>query len=176
MVGEGGPSAVCGFARGGQRPVRPWVEMSAMTHLHPPLATPFIRADRLAQAARLAVAVLVGVGGAAGLAGAATAGQAAASAATGKAAPAPIDTRLNCEVVYLPERSTWTRAVVLTHSGKRLRSVSIDGVAVYTFALAGPVVLTSLDNERIQLDLSQPAWTSDFRGLASGQGRCELQP
>jgi hypothetical protein len=79
-------------------------------------------------------------------------------------------------VSYLPTRSTWVRAVTLTHAGKRLRSVSIDGVAVYTFALSGPVVLTSLDNERIQLDLSQPAWTSDFRGLATGQGLCVLQP
>lgn len=86
------------------------------------------------------------------------------------------DTHLRCEVVYLPERSTWVRDVTLTHSGKRLRTVAIDGVAVYSFALSGPVVLTSLDNERIQLDLSQPAWTSDFRGLASGQGICTLQP
>lgn len=90
--------------------------------------------------------------------------------------PAAIHTHLRCEVVYLPTRSTWVREVKLTHAGKRLREVAIDGVAVYTFALSGPVVLTSLDNERIQLDLSQPAWTSDFRGLAAGQGICALQP
>lgn len=86
------------------------------------------------------------------------------------------DTRLRCDVVYLPAQSTWVREVVLTHAGKRLRTVTIDGVAVYTFALSGPVVLTSMDNERIQLDLSQPAWRSDFRGLASGQGLCALLP
>lgn len=86
------------------------------------------------------------------------------------------DTRLRCDVVYLPAHSTWTREVVLTHAGQRLRTVAIDGVAVYTFALNGPVVLTSLDNERIQLDLSQPAWRSDFRGLAFGQGLCTLLP
>lgn len=91
-------------------------------------------------------------------------------------AAASTDTRLRCDVVYLPAHSTWTREVVLTHAGKRLRTVAIDGVAVYTFALNGPVVLTSLDNERIQLDLSQPAWRSDFRGLATGQGLCALLP
>jgi hypothetical protein len=101
---------------------------------------------------------------------------AAPPAAPPTAPPATTDTHLSCEVSYLPTRSTWVRAVTLTHAGKRLRSVSIDGVAVYTFALSGPVVLTSLDNERIQLDLSQPAWTSDFRGLATGQGLCVLQP
>lgn len=86
------------------------------------------------------------------------------------------DTRLRCEVAYLPAQQVWVRKVVLTHSGKRLRTVAIDGVAVYSFALSGPVVLTSLDNERIQLDVSQPAWTSDFRGLASGRGVCALVP
>lgn len=98
------------------------------------------------------------------------------SAAANANAPASTDTRLRCEVVYQPTQNTWVREVVLTHSGKRLRTVAIDGVAVYTFALSGPVVLTSLDNERIQIDLSQPAWTSDFRGLASGRGLCTLLP
>ena len=92
------------------------------------------------------------------------------------AKPATADTRLRCEVAYLPAQSTWVREVVLTHSGKRLHTVSIDGVAVHAFALSGSVVLTALDNERIQLDLSQPAWRSDFRGLATGQGLCALQP
>ncbi len=86
------------------------------------------------------------------------------------------DTHLRCDVVYLPAHSPWVREVVLTHRGKRLRTVTIDGVVVYTFALSGPVVLTSLDNERIQLDLSQPAWRSDFRGLATGRGLCTLLP
>ena len=79
-------------------------------------------------------------------------------------------------MVYLPTRSTWVREVTLNHSQGRLRSVAIDGVPVYSFALAGAVVLTALDNERIQLDLSQPAWRSDFRGLAEGQGLCVLRP
>lgn len=57
-----------------------------------------------------------------------------------------------------------------------MRRQALDGVLVYRFALNGPVVLTSLDNERIQLDLSQPAWRSDFRGLADGQGLCVLRP
>lgn len=88
----------------------------------------------------------------------------------------PLETRLVCDVVYLPTRASWVREVVLSHSGKRLKTVSIDGVQVHTFALNGSWVLTALDNERIQIDLSQPAWTSDFRGLAQGQGHCALMP
>lgn len=97
-----------------------------------------------------------------------------AAATATKPTPTSTDTHLRCDVVYQPTQSTWVRQVVLTHSGKRLRTVAIDGVAVYTFALSGAVVMTSLDNERIQLDLSQPAWTSDFRGWASGRGLCVL--
>ena len=56
---------------------------------------------------------------------------------------------------------------------KRVRSVSIDGVPVYTFAIAETVIMTALDNERIQIDTASQTWTSDFRGQATGQGRCE---
>ena len=49
----------------------------------------------------------------------------------------------------------------------------IDGVPVYTFAIAQTVIMTSLDNERIQIDTAARTWASDFRGQATGQGRCE---
>ncbi|MDP3422613.1 MAG: hypothetical protein Q8S32_02500 [Burkholderiaceae bacterium] len=98
------------------------------------------------------------------------------TADTAKGSAAAATVQLRCEVVYLPTRGTWVREVTLNHSHGRLRSVAIDGVPVYSFALAGAVVLTALDNERIQLDLSQPAWRSDFRGLAEGQGLCVLRP
>jgi hypothetical protein len=88
----------------------------------------------------------------------------------------PVETVLRCEVNYLPERSTWVREVVLVHDARALRAVRIDGVAVYTFNVAGTVVLTSLDNERIQIDVARPGWTSNFRDLATGQGGCERQP
>jgi hypothetical protein len=84
-------------------------------------------------------------------------------------------TTLRCEVSYLPERSTWVREVVLGHDAKALRTVQIDGVAVYTFNVAGTVVLTSLDNERIQIDVAKPGWTSNFRDLATSQGPCTRQ-
>ena len=100
----------------------------------------------------------------------------ASTATTPSTAAVNAPTRLRCEVVYQPTQASWVREVVLAHSGKRLHTVSIDGVAVHAFALSGSVVLTALDNERIQLDLSQPAWRSDFRGLATGQGLCALQP
>ena len=51
--------------------------------------------------------------------------------------------------------------------------MQIDGVPVYTFNVQGTVILTALDNERIQIDTAAQTWTSDFRGLASAQGRCE---
>jgi hypothetical protein len=36
--------------------------------------------------------------------------------------------------------------------------------------------MTAVDNERIQIDLVVRQWQSDFRGQATGQGRCETVP
>lgn len=83
-------------------------------------------------------------------------------------------TRLRCEPVYMPARHTWVREVELVGRGGRLSEVRIDGQAVYTFAVSDSVVMTSQDNERIQIDIAQRTWRSDFRGLATGEGRCEL--
>ena len=93
------------------------------------------------------------------------------------AAAAPDDATvmaLHCEPVYMPAREAWLRTVELVGRGGQLSEVRIDGQRVYTFSVRGTVVLTSQDNERIQIDMAQRQWTSDFRGLASGQGRCEL--
>jgi len=89
------------------------------------------------------------------------------------AQPAPASTTLVCEAVYLPARTTWTRTVAIGYDQRRVRSVHIDGVPVYTFAVRETVILTALDNERIQIDTASQTWTSDFRGLATAQGRCE---
>lgn len=83
---------------------------------------------------------------------------------------------LVCEAVYLPARSTWTRSVRIVYDGRRVRSVQVDGVPVYAFNVAGTVLLTAIDNERIQIDVAARTWTSDFRGQATAQGRCERQP
>ena len=83
---------------------------------------------------------------------------------------------LACEAVYLPARTTWVRQVEIDHDGQRVRAVRIDGVTVHSFSVRGEVILTALDNERIQIDVAAPAWQSDFRGLASAQGRCERSP
>lgn len=80
-----------------------------------------------------------------------------------------------CDVAYLPSRANWLRTVTVDHDDKRVRSVAIDGVAVHSFAVSGTVILTSQDNERIQLDADRLAWSSDFRGLATGQGRCQRE-
>jgi len=80
---------------------------------------------------------------------------------------------LVCEAAYLPARTVWTRTVAIEYDQQRVRSVLIDGVAVYTFAVRDTVILTSLDNERIQIDTAAQTWTSDFRGVASAHGRCE---
>lgn len=54
-----------------------------------------------------------------------------------------------------------------------VRSLMIDGVAAYSFSLDGSRILTAIDGERIQFDVSDQTWTSDLRGLVSSQGRCE---
>ena len=82
---------------------------------------------------------------------------------------------LVCDAVYLPARSSWVRAVRIGFDERRVRSVTVDGLPVHTFAVRGQTILTALDNERIQLDLEHQTWTSDFRGLATAQGRCERQ-
>ncbi|MEZ5664432.1 MAG: hypothetical protein R3E94_13040 [Burkholderiaceae bacterium] len=81
--------------------------------------------------------------------------------------------RLLCEAVYLPARTVWNRSVELEHDDQTLRTVRIDGVPVYSFAVDGTRILTSMDNERIQVDLERQTWQSDFRGMAHAQGRCE---
>ena len=103
---------------------------------------------------------------------------ASASLAWGQAALAVKEkeqvTVLRCEPVYLPARETWAREVELVGREGQLREVRIDGQAVYTFSVRDTTVLTPQDNERIQIDFGARTWRSDFRGLASGEGRCEL--
>lgn len=86
----------------------------------------------------------------------------------------PDRTLLRCEAVYMPARSNWVREVELVGKAGRLSELRIDGQAVYTFAVRDTTVFTSQDNERIQIDFGEGTWRSDFRGLASGQGRCEI--
>ena len=93
--------------------------------------------------------------------------QAAAPAASASAV------HLACEPVYLPARGVWARTVDIAYDQKKVRSVLIDGVPVYSFAVRGTTILTALDNERIQIDVATLSWRSDFRGLASSEGRCE---
>lgn len=81
--------------------------------------------------------------------------------------------RFVCEAVYQPAHTVWVRTVDIAYDARRVTAVSVDGVPVHSFAVRGEVLLTSLDNERIQIDTAGPAWTSDFRGVASAQGRCE---
>lgn len=92
---------------------------------------------------------------------------------TGGAQASMSQLQLVCDAVYMPSRSSWSRVVDIGYDEKRVRSVSIDGVPVYTFAIAQTVIMTSLDNERIQIDTAARTWTSDFRGQATAQGRCE---
>ena len=82
---------------------------------------------------------------------------------------------LSCAVAYMPARSTWVREVQLSWDGDTLASVQIDGLSPHSFSVDGERMATAIDNERIQIDLRQAQWTSDFRGLASGQGRCDTE-
>ena len=89
------------------------------------------------------------------------------------APPATGTVTLLCEAVYMPSRATWARTVTVGYDQRRIREVAIDGQAVYSFAIQDTVILTSQDNERIQIDVAAQSWSSDFRGLATAQGRCE---
>lgn len=97
--------------------------------------------------------------------------------ATLRAQPALSETLAwRCEVVYLPARSTWVRSLTLRVEGQRITELRIDAQPVHTFAVEGTLLLTSMDNERIAIDVAAGDWTSDFRGLATGRGRCEREP
>ena len=87
--------------------------------------------------------------------------------------PATDRVMLVCEAAYLPARTVWKRTVEIHYDRLRIRSVAIDGVAVYAFSVHGTLILTSLDNERVQIDTDTQTWSSDFRGLAQSQGHCE---
>ena len=90
-----------------------------------------------------------------------------------EADPARQTLALRCAVAYLPARSTWVRAVQIEWDTRRVLALRIDGLAPYSFALLPEGVSTAIDNERIEIDLRALTWRSDFRGQASGQGRCE---
>ena len=81
-------------------------------------------------------------------------------------------TQFTCAAFYLPTRSIWNRQVDIRYQNSLPVSVHIDGLPVYAFSMAGPVVMTAIDNERIQIDTQALLWTSDFRGMASSQGAC----
>jgi hypothetical protein len=89
------------------------------------------------------------------------------------ALPATGTVTLVCEAVYMPARATWARTVTVGYDQRRIREVAIDGQTVYNFVIQATVILTALDNERIQIDVASQTWSSDFRGLAMAQGRCE---
>ena len=97
---------------------------------------------------------------------------------TGLAGPGPVlsapsSVVLSCAVVYMPQRSTWVREVRIDWDRKAIRSLRVDGVEPHGFSLIPQGVMTAVDNERIQIDLVARQWQSDFRGHASGKGRCE---
>lgn len=78
-----------------------------------------------------------------------------------------------CDAVYLPARSSWVRSVRIRYDAQRVRSVHIDDQPVYSFNVLGTTLITALDNERIRIDTATMTWSSDFRGLATSEGRCE---
>lgn len=96
--------------------------------------------------------------------------------ALGPAVAAPSSVVLSCAVAYLPQRSTWVREVRIEWDKKAIRRLHIDGVEPHGFSLIPQGVMTAVDNERIQIDLVVRQWQSDFRGQATGQGRCETVP
>jgi hypothetical protein len=99
---------------------------------------------------------------------------AAEPAKQGKSEPPATGTvTLVCEAVYMPSRATWARTVNVVYDQRRIREVTIDGQVVYSFAIQETLILTSQDNERIEVDVAAQTWRSDFRGLSTAKGRCE---
>ena len=100
----------------------------------------------------------------------------AAGRPAGKALPTPAlgTVSLTCNAFYLPARSIWRRVVEIAYDTDGVQSVSIDGVAVYSFAITDTTVLTAVDGERIQIDTATRTWSSDLRGLVSSNGVCTL--
>jgi inner membrane protein len=82
---------------------------------------------------------------------------------------------MTCDVAYLPQRSSWQRRVTIRWEGDLFKGLEIDGLRPHAVSAQGPWLVTALDNERIQLDLAALEWTSDFRGQATGRGRCAWQ-
>jgi len=80
-----------------------------------------------------------------------------------------------CEVSYSPARSNWVRELRVDFDTEGILRIEIDRVVPYGFDVAGALLFTSIDNERIVVDLEQRTWRSDFRGLSSGRGRCDRQ-
>ena len=100
-----------------------------------------------------------------------------ASIAPASALASTSQASLLCEPVYMPAQTVWPRTVAITYDQRKVKAVSIDGQKVYTFQVRDTWILTSMDNERIQINTGTLAWTSDFRGLATSEGRCDwLQP
>lgn len=79
---------------------------------------------------------------------------------------------LKCTPFYLPARSIWQRTVDIEIDADGVRTVQIDGVAVYTFNINGTEILTAVDGERIQIDMEALTWSSDLRGIIKGRGNC----
>ena len=117
----------------------------------------------------LLVALLAG---SAHAAGEAVAKPSAGLEAASPSAAAPSFVLFTCNAFYLPARSIWQRKVAVELDADGVRSVEIDGVAVYTFNINGTVIMTAVDGERIQIDTEALTWSSDLRGLASGRGGC----
>ena len=105
-------------------------------------------------------------------AGAAVAKLPAGPAAASPPQAAPSAVVFTCNAFYLPARSIWQRTVAIGLDADRVRSVEVDGVAVYTFNINGTVIMTAVDGERIQIDMQALTWSSDLRGLVTGRGTC----
>jgi hypothetical protein len=82
--------------------------------------------------------------------------------------------RWRCEVAYLPARSTWVRQVEFELRADGVHALRIDGLAPHAFTVSETALITAVDNERIVIDLDARQWQSNFRGLAQGQGRCDV--
>ncbi len=85
-----------------------------------------------------------------------------------------------CAAFYEPARSIWNRTVTFEYANQPSSShatdfkLSIDQVPVHGYNLENDILQTHLDSERITLNLTSKTWSSNFRGMSSSQGQCEV--
>ena len=82
----------------------------------------------------------------------------------------------DCRIQYTQRGELSHRSVAVQFEPKtqKIKAVHIDGQPVYTFNFAKSTILTSVDSERVQIELApdKTIWRSNLRDKLFGNGVC----